>query len=167
MKLLKWFFNFRQKYYKDQRKYQKGGLSTKIVTLVFMVLAVAACLVCQYFAMKAFKSEFLVGLLLVMLEIGLVATTFQENTFHAIIAFNNIINEKLESKIVGELDKRLEIKDGEIVAREQKLTDEELEELNNNRKVRKSYKGMDIAVGVVGILSVIALIGGIPALFLL
>ena len=119
MNILKWFFSFRETYRRDQIKYAKLSTGSKIVQLVLQAIFTVLTLVLVWFTIKSFGDNVGVAILLTILSVAAVLSMAKLNSMYCLIAINNIINKKLQGKVVDAINNVTpvtNITDGDVVS---------------------------------------------------
>lgn len=159
MKILKWIFGIGSKYRKEEQKYRKSGVAGKIITLILMMAFVAISIGLELWALKAFHDSFAAGLFISFFCFGFISISFEYCVMYSIAAFKSIfvstIENFVEKKAQEEILKNLEVQDGQLVKREQQLSNEEVQD---KVKVTKKHRWLDIVLAIVFAVMAVGLI---------
>lgn len=136
MKFLSWIFNINKRHGRDIRAYEKGKLSTKIITLIIMLVFFLGSIGLEYWCINLFKEgNVLVSFFVLLLVIALIGGTIDYCLVYSYVGF--------KTAIVGTLDKKLS-NESEIIE-------------------KKHYRGFDVIIGFLGLILGIGVI--VAALF--
>jgi len=168
-KVLKWIFGFSSQYHSQQRQYRKSGITGKIITLILVLAAAGLSLWAEFAAIELYKTHIGYAILLSIFTVAAIGSLIKTSGVYSVVAFLNIIHstaEKfVETKAKEEFTRNFEVEDGEIVEREEALTDEQLAQ--QNIKVKKQHRWLDIVCGIFyGLACLGLLVGSITMLFL-
>lgn len=123
MKFLSWVFNIRKRHGRDIRAYENGKLSTKIITLIIMLVFFLGSIGLEYWCINLFKEgNVLIAFLVLLLVIASIGATFDYCLVYSYVGF--------KMAIIGTIDKKLN-DESEIVE-------------------KKQYRGIDVLVGFLG-----------------
>ena len=123
MKFLSWVFNIRKRHGRDIRAYENGKLSTKIITLIIMLVFFLGSIGLEYWCINLFKEgNLLIAFLVLLLVIASIGATFDYCLVYSYVGF--------KMAIIGTIDKKLN-DESEIVE-------------------KKQYRGIDVLVGFLG-----------------
>lgn len=125
MKFLSWIFNINKRHGRDIRAYEKGKLSTKIITLIIMLVFFLGSIGLEYWCINLFKEgNVLVAFFVLLLVIALIGGTIDYCLVYSYVGF--------KTAIVGTLDKKLS-NESEIIE-------------------KKHYRGFDVIIGFLGLI---------------
>ena len=123
MKFLSWVFNIRKRHGIDIRAYENGKLSTKIITLIIMLVFFLGSIGLEYWCINLFKEgNLLIAFLVLLLVIASIGATFDYCLVYSYVGF--------KMAIIGTIDKKLN-DESEIVE-------------------KKQYRGFDVIIGFLG-----------------
>lgn len=160
MKLLRWIFDIAYQYREDRRRYEKKGPVNKIISAAVVFIFAGLVMWLVWWAVGLFDKTFIGGIFASILAGAFVLGFAKTSIIYTIIAFSSCANRAVSHKIADGLDRRFEIKDGDIIKREEKLTDEQLEKFHGDAEVRKQARTVDIIVGVLYLIASIAIVLG-------
>lgn len=123
MKFLIWIFNINKRHGRDIRAYEKGKLSTKIITLILMLVFFLGSIGLEYWCINLFKEgNVLIAFLVLLLVIASIGATFDYCLVYSYVGF--------KMAILGTVDKKLS-NESEIIE-------------------KKHYRGFDVIIGFLG-----------------
>lgn len=165
-----WLFDVSNRHQGEMRRYEKGGLGTRITSLIILIALVTITLLIEYWCINLFKSSFVLGFVVLLLLIAAVPTTIEFCGVYSFIGFRMATRGYL-IKLADNLDKEIAKKrdaDKQIVAEvtvENGTTSVELhnENIETDKEIKKLYKyrGFDIFVGIFSLALAFGLIAGV------
>ena len=168
-KMIKWMFGFSKQYHVQQRQYRKSGIVGKIFTTIFWLGLCGLSIWLEIVNIKLFSIHFGWAILLAVFTVSIIYSLIKTAGVYSVIAFLNIIHSTVEStvekKAKEELTRNYQVVNGEIVGRDEALTDEQLKQ--ENIQVKKQHRWLDIGCGILfGIACLGLLVGSIVLLFM-
>lgn len=156
MKILKWLFNYSEKYQRALKSYRKGGLAGKITTLVLIALVTGATLACEYWTISLYPTSVGYGALTTLLLIALASLSLETLSIHSVVGFRSAIQSKVE-----------EFAQDKTIEMAEKIEQEHGVDLlsDENKKKKKSHKGFDIFFSICCIILDVGLIVGMIVMF--
>lgn len=153
------------RHWRGMRRYENGGAGVRIFTLILMIAFAALAIWMVYITKYSFQNNFIVGILVAILTIGIGAGAIEFCGVYSFVGFKMAIVGTIY-KIADSIDKKKKkkaIESGQITP--SAPTAEELAKENEIKKSHK-YKVFDFFIGVLGlVLAVGTVIGMIVALF--
>ena len=162
-RFFKWIFGYKEKYAKKNEKYQRKSLSSKIFAIIGMFLMAAGSLAFGYFVIPVtFETNVVVAFLSIFLYISVCAITFENLIMYSVLGFRNMFIstiEKFADKKIHEFETRnFDYNEEGITLKEEKLSKEEYNEIAKDRPKKRYYRGIDLIIGILGVVLAIAFI---------
>ena len=194
MKFLKWVLNLRSRHHWDMARYEKGKMSTKIFVIFLLIALAGATLGVEYWCMALFNTNFMHGLLvLILLFIPLTAVSFEYCGLYSYLGFkmfawgtiesiahkidkknkekkikNDVLaNETSENDVLlkAEADENINVADETNKVDELNTTKEDEQTKQTEPNSKKAHKWVDLLIGILGIILGVGLLVGVIVLF--
>lgn len=158
MKFLKWLFNLDSRHLGDSIRYEKGKIGTRIFVIIYLLVICGATIGVEYWALNLLTTdlhETLYGIVvLILLFFPLLATSIEFCSFYSMTGFRMFVWGSL-----GSIIEKVENKKKKKVSLDVNNNTDEVEKTEEAPKdSKKSYKWLDLIVGILGIVLVIGVL---------
>lgn len=148
MKFLKWLFNFGSRHAGEIRRYEKGKLSTKICAIVLMAVLVGVTLTAEYFSIKLYADNAIVGILLAVVAVVLLLSTLETGGLYSYLGLKMFTVGTVVRAVKDGEDKQENQGEGGKKASSDGQDNENTPELGSKSR---SHHGIDLVVGILGL----------------
>lgn len=155
MGLFNWLWDVSTRHYSGINRYEKGKISTRIITLIIMLVFAALALFLEYWTIKLFQENFIVGILMIILTVGIFGGTIEFCAVYSFVGFKMFF-----VGTVGNMIKKREKKKKAKVAAESEIIENpeivQTAPQEGEQKEKKSHHWLDLVVAILGIVVIVA-----------